>query len=166
MKTLMLAGVLALGLASNAVGGEDLPRVRVQTAEGRITGALIAIREGEVVLREPRWEGREAQAPAAIPVRDVERLEVQMGVKTEKGKGRLLGAAFGLVLGLGWAHNQKDGLAAGLLGGILLFSGGGFVIGGEIGERSKREAWEAIPLDKAPVSGKPAEKGVEGTMRR
>jgi len=158
MKTLMLAGALALGLAPGAVGGEDLPRARVQTAEGRITGALIAIREGEVVLREPRWEGREAQAPAAIPVRDVQKLEVQIGVKTDKGKGRLLGAAFGLVLGLGWAHNQKEGLAAGLLGGVVLFAGGGYVIGGEIGERSKREAWEAIPLDKAAAGAKPTEK--------
>ena len=121
-------------------------RVRASTANSTFIGRVTRLSAGGIELMD-------GGTHLSLPYRDLDRLEVEDGLRSLMAKGAGIGAGAGAVVGFlvdfGMNWNLFDppdtfweawGIT--LLGGAL-----GGVAGGAIGTRIKREAWESVLLE-------------------
>jgi hypothetical protein len=126
-------------------------RVRVTTAPatpGRRIGRLVSLDTD--TLRWSRWD---TTSVIAVPVASVARLERSTGRRSNTGRGAmiggLIGAGFGLFVGVGASTDNSGFLDVGVeeiaaLTGIFGAAGAG--VGALIGSLSTRDRWEPVPL--------------------
>jgi hypothetical protein len=130
-------------------------RVRVSTTRtatpaspGRRIGSLVSL-DGDS-LRYSRWD---TTSVITLPLASVARLERSTGRHSGTGRGAviggLIGAAFGLFVGIAASTDNSGFLQVGVddvaaATGIVGAAGAG--IGAIIGSLSKRDRWETVPL--------------------
>lgn len=137
-------------------------RVRVRApsvSRDRLVGTVVEMGTDTCVLEVEDWA-----EPLALPLASLETLEVSRGTKSNAGKGAFTGGAvgwlFGLALGARGAEgaDEDDPHVWGLVEGqgdvwtVAAIGGGvGATVGLLIGEMTRSDRWEEVPLDRLRV---------------
>jgi hypothetical protein len=125
-----------------------LTRTATPASPGRRIGSLVSLDRDS--LRYTRWD---STSVLALPLASVARLERSIGRHSGTGRGAviggLIGAAFGLFIGIAASTDNSGYLQVGVgdvaaATGIVGAAGAG--IGAIIGSLSKRDRWETVPL--------------------
>jgi hypothetical protein len=125
-------------------------RVRLTLTSGsRLTGQLLRVEEGRVVLRT---DVSPPEPEKVIPLAEVKSAQVSRGRHRNAGKGALIGLATGLAGGI-MVGTSCEGDCA---GPVFVAFGAGFVLGPVIGAFVKTERWSDIPVSSLTATSPPA----------
>jgi len=135
-------------------------RIRATTIRGqsRLVGTMAGFR-GDTVFVSTRWG-----ALVAIPLTNLDMLEVSTGRRAHTLEGMGLGVLVGAALGaaIGAATTQDEFLGPGFFAllGAGVGAAGGLVIGGAIGASVQTDRWGAAPGWELNLSVRPDIRGV------
>ncbi len=136
-------------------------RVRVtawSVVPGRPVGTVVSLGADTCVLEV---EGR--AEPLTLPLASVTRLEVSRGQESNVGKGALtgglIGAAFGLFVGLIVGSDPEFFGENAFANSVAVLGGAGIGVGAIIGSLSTSDRWEEVPLERLHVSIVPQRHG-------
>lgn len=140
-------------------------RVRITSgvAAERVIGTVLSVELDAVVLRHAGSE-----APSRIPIRDILKLEVSGGQKSQVGRGALIGAAVGVMPGLlltfgdysSDVHGDSHAATVAAIG-----AASGVVLGAAIGFALKTDEWVPSEVPRAAVAAFPLPGGAAVSFR-
>jgi hypothetical protein len=140
-------------------------RVRLRMTDGsRLTGELLRVEEGRVVVRDYELEKvteagsvllSKEQSDKATPLAGLKSAQVSRGKHRHAGKGALIGGLSGLAfvvvntLGGGGGGESQGAIIGGGLGAM------GALLGAGIGALRKTDRWEDIPVSSLTATSPP-----------
>jgi hypothetical protein len=168
MRTTGLTAVaLSLSLSAGSLDAQTVSagervRVTIEEQSGKLTGTLEEW--GSDTLYVVPDGASQDVAARAISLSSLSRLETSRGMKSNAGKGALIGGGIGLVIGGGMSLIAGSTVDTEVTStDYLIFTGlvtvGGAGIGALIGALIKSERWQEYPLDGLHVGLVPTSDG-------
>jgi hypothetical protein len=149
--------LLVLGAALPALGDDSLSGLSVG-ARVRLTAPSVSRRPlvGQLVRESAALEiRRDDGSSASVPIRSIEKLQVSSGRKRKTLVGAVCGAALGVGTALITLRCKHPGFCEDnyINAGLVVFGGGGAVVGALVGTAIRTEHWKTVPVPIARPAG-------------
>lgn len=162
-SVLFLSVVVSATAASQQTSRSIEPgaRIRFTGTETTLIGTFSLLRGDTLFMRT----GQVGEAPVAVPLSYLQKLEVSRARPTAAFHGLLKRTIFGAIAGVGTGVAramiyEDESLPEGIEKMAPLTLGGGAVIGLVYGILQRRDVWEEVPLDGVRVGFGPRHEGL------